>query len=253
MSSYWYNATIYHKRTTPTEHEFEYKGFYFNLYPLKSNSFPFFISIDRKNFISLHLSDFECKSLSNLENWVERTLELANVKLKNPITQYGIRLQSFTRVCGYGFNPVSFWYIETNGSVECIIAEVNNTFGGKQNYVIYDLESGHIQNKKIYTHEKIFHVSPFNKVEGRYDFIFHLSQTNQKVSILYKINDQLVLNTYIHGQPESAGSINFFQHFLKNSMHAFKVVCGIHFEAAKLYLKKVPFYGKNPNSKEKKT
>jgi DUF1365 family protein len=42
-----------------------------------------------------------------------------------------IVLQTFPRVFGYVFNPVSFWFChDRSGALIAVLAEVNNTFGG---------------------------------------------------------------------------------------------------------------------------
>jgi DUF1365 family protein len=46
-------------------------------------------------------------------------------------------LQTFPRVLGYVFNPVSFWFFENHsGDLRAILAEVNNTFGERHCYLL---------------------------------------------------------------------------------------------------------------------
>ncbi len=45
-----------------------------------------------------------------------------------------IWLQTFPRVLGYVFNPVSFWLChDRDGLLRAVLAEVNNTFGEHHN------------------------------------------------------------------------------------------------------------------------
>jgi DUF1365 family protein len=38
---------------------------------------------------------------------------------------------------GYVFNPVSFWYChDRGGALRAVLAEVNNTFGERHNYLV---------------------------------------------------------------------------------------------------------------------
>ncbi len=68
---------------------------------------------------------------------------------------------TFPRIFGYGFIPVSFWFAKDDSSkVIAVIAEVNNTFGSHDNYVIH--ENGEpIRYDFSYLKKKILHVSPF--------------------------------------------------------------------------------------------
>ena len=59
------------------------------------------------------------------------------------------------RVLGYVFNPVSFyWCYAADGSLACMVAELNNTFGERLPELLHGpaLE---------YEHDKRLHVSPF--------------------------------------------------------------------------------------------
>jgi hypothetical protein len=49
-----------------------------------------------------------------------------------------IWLQCFPRVLGYVFNPVSFWFChDRGGALRAVLAEVNNTFGERHNYLLH--------------------------------------------------------------------------------------------------------------------
>jgi DUF1365 family protein len=66
------------------------------------------------------------------------------------------------RVLGYVFNPVSFyWCYRADGSLACMVAELNNTFGERLPEVLRGPELR-------YEHEKHLHVSPFMGLDQRY-------------------------------------------------------------------------------------
>jgi DUF1365 family protein len=77
-------------------------------------------------------------------------------------------LHCYPRVLGYTFKPVSFWYCHrTDGSLRAIVVEVNNTFGERHCYLL-DAPRYGVELRA----RKVFHVSPFCKVEGDYRFRF---------------------------------------------------------------------------------
>ena len=70
------------------------------------------------------------------------------------------------RVLGYVFNPVSFyWCYRADGSLACMVAELNNTFGER----LPELLPG---DALEYEHDKRLHVSPFMGLDQRYRYTF---------------------------------------------------------------------------------
>jgi DUF1365 family protein len=66
--------------------------------------------------------------------------------------------------------PVSFWWVHrADRSLAAVVAEVNNTFGERHAYV---LSGPGLKLGSEVTARKVFHVSPFCDVSGRYRFRF---------------------------------------------------------------------------------
>ena len=128
-----FKASIYHKRLFPKANKFRYSGFYIkfsidSLQTLKSLVF----SVNRFNLFSFYEKDHGYRDGSKLDTWAINTLGkagLANFDGR-------IVLQTFPRVLGYVFNPVSFWYCYKHDKLAAVICEVNNTFGESHSYVI---------------------------------------------------------------------------------------------------------------------
>ena len=75
------------------------------------------------------------------------------------------------RIAGYVFDPLSvFWCFAPDGSLTCIVAEVHNTYGERHAYVVVADDRGAAEV------DKVFYVSPFNDVSGRYRMEFCLEQ-----------------------------------------------------------------------------
>ncbi len=101
--------------------------------------------------------------------WIEKVL--ADHQVKNVDGE--IWLQTFPRVLGYVFNPVSFWICtRTDGKVQAVIAEVNNTFGERHCYLLHKDSGEELLSGETFTSKKVFHVSPFCEVRGEYHFRF---------------------------------------------------------------------------------
>jgi DUF1365 family protein len=80
----------------------------------------------------------------------------------------GARIQALTgaKTFGHGFNPITmYWCSSPAGEPLCAIAEVHNTYGQEHAYLL-SLDAQH--HARV---SKVFHVSPFNRVEGEYDVL----------------------------------------------------------------------------------
>ena len=59
------------------------------------------------------------------------------------------------------------------GAVRAVLAEVNNTFGERHNYLVAHADGRPIRSGETLRARKVFHVSPFCEVRGHYAFRFH--------------------------------------------------------------------------------
>ena len=162
-----------------------------------------------------------------------------------------IWLQAFPRVLGYVFNPVSFWFCHrTDGALRAIVCEVNNTFGERHFYLL-DTGSAMPWGLQL-TSKKVFHVSPFCAVEGSYRFRF--MRTIKKVNnigkecvvarIDYHDNQGPLLLTSISGRLEPLTTRSAANAFFRHPLMTIGVIARIHWQALKLFTKRVPFFRK---------
>lgn len=160
-----------------------------------------------------------------------------------------IWLQTFPRVLGYVFNPVSFWYCHrANGELAAVIAEVNNTFGQRHWYVLRPQPHQRaIRWGQELRASKVFHVSPFCRVEGRYRFRFLRSaSTDGDVErIVARVDhddtDGPLLLTSIAGTLAPLTAQRVLRALALHPLHSFGVIARIHWQALKLWCKRVPF------------
>lgn len=185
-------------------------------------------------------------STSDSLGWIEQIL------LANGIDQVDgeIWLQTFPRVLGYVFNPVSFWLCtRANGQVQAVLAEVNNTFGERHCYLLHKDSGEVLRSGETLTSKKVFHVSPFCDVSGQYHFRFLFPQESRsKRNTVCRIElhkDGLpLINTSISGFAETLTKKTLYLAFLRYPLMSLGVIGRIHWQALKLWVKGVPFHTK---------
>jgi DUF1365 family protein len=123
-----------------------------------------------RNLFALHDADYEAGA-GGLARAVA-DLVAAN-GLPAPHTT---RLVTHLRTFGYVFNPVSFFLnYDAAGALSSVIAEVNNTYGGRRRYVLGPREritDGARGARVGFRHVRELFVSPFLHGPASYDFWF---------------------------------------------------------------------------------
>jgi DUF1365 family protein len=157
-------------------------------------------------------------------------------------------LHCYPRVLGYTFKPVSFWYCHTaDDSLRAIVVEVNNTFGERHCYLLDSAQLGPLWGHELTT-QKVFHVSPFCAVSGSYRFRFLRSvrdgQDRTVVRIDHDDEQGPLLQTSVSGRLEPISAA-----LIRHALWAYPamtlgVVARIHWQALRLWLKRVRFYPK---------
>src|SRR6476661_5529786 len=158
---------VRHTRLRPARNAFAYGVFFLRL-PLRSlGAAPFggrLFSRNRFNLLSFHDADHGDGCQAPLD-WIDGLLKREGIADADG----EIWLQTFPRVLGYVFNPVSFWFCHTkDGALRAVLCEVNNTFGERHCYL---LDGGGTMPYGVeLTARKTFHVSPFCAIAGGYRF-----------------------------------------------------------------------------------
>lgn len=90
------------------------------------------------------------------------------------------------RVLGYVFNPLTVFYCySTDGRLDYSVAEVRNTYGGRHTYLVHTDDHGRAET------DKVFYVSPFYPVDGRYTMALPEPDAKLAVTVtLYRDGDR---------------------------------------------------------------
>ncbi|AOW15288.1 cyclopropane fatty acid synthase [Hydrogenophaga crassostreae] len=231
---------VMHRRLRPTVHAFVYPVFFVRL-PLSqlAQSANRLFSVDRFNVLSFHRRDHGPRDGSPLLPWIQRILREHGLPDDGEVV-----LQTFPRVFGFVFNPVSFWLCHNaRGELIAMLAEVSNTFGERHNYLLHHPAGVPLKDGQVLQAEKALHVSPFNKVEGGYRFVLNLNRDVQRIRIDYADSEGPLLLTALSGKTRKWSNRALLSAVAHMPALTLGVVFRIHWQAVRLWLKKVPFVG----------
>lgn len=235
---------VMHRRLRPAVNAFVYPVFFVQLpvADLGAANGPLF-SVDRSNLLSFQQKDHGPRDGSPLLPWIQAQLRGRGLPDDGEII-----LQCFPRVLGYVFNPVSLWFCHDRaGELIAVLAEVSNTFGGRHSYLLHNADAAPLRDGQVIKASKEFHVSPFCEVAGGYRFRFHLQRKCPVVRIDYDDAEGELLLTSISGKPQAWSTGALLAAFLRMPLLTAGVMCRIHWQALKLWLKGVPFHGSTSN------
>ncbi len=160
-------------------------------------------------------------------------------------------LHTYPRVLGYAFKPVSFWYCHRpDGSLRAVLVEVNNTFGERHCYLLDEPRYGVPCEAS-----KVFHVSPFCPVRGRYRFVFmrteRAEQAPRTVVRIDYFDDEApgtpaLLNTSVSGELQALTPATLRRALWSHPAMTLGVIARIHWQALRLWLRRTPFFRQPP-------
>jgi DUF1365 family protein len=157
-------------------------------------------------------------------------------------------LHTFPRVFGYVFNPVSFWFAHRpDGALRAIVCEVNNTFGERHCYLLAHDDGRALAWGEEVSARKVFHVSPFCAVDGRYRFRFMLTGGEPArfvARIDYDASDGPLLQTALSGALQPVTDRALLRALIGYPAFTLGVIARIHWQALKLLARRVPFFSK---------
>ena len=236
-----YSGQVIHTRFKPKKHYFKYKVFslLIDLDEInKINNNLNFFSYNKFNLISFFDKDHGNRDGSNVKEWVKENLIKKNIKFQN----IRVEILCYPRILGYVFNPLSILYVyNEKDALISIFYEVKNTFGEQHTYIFETQDQKIIKNKC----DKKFYVSPFIDMECEYNF--SVTKPGDSISVIINQHDKegKLLFASQDGKSQDLTSKNLILNYLRHPLMTFKVIVAIHYEAFKLWFKKVKLVKKN--------
>ena len=237
-----YVGTVMHRRLRPKPHAFRYSVFTLlvdvDRLPALGRRLRLF-SHNRFNVYCVHESDLG--DGGPLKPYLQETARQA---LGSSRTEKFL-MQCYPRVFGYVFNPLTVYYgLDADDRPTVMIYEVTNTFGERHSYAIPVEDGGNGCIRQ--SCEKVLHVSPFNEVRGRYAFKTRLPDRTSNIAILLKDGDGPMLAAQFSGSRLPLTDASLARLAVTHGFMTAKVWLGIHFEALRLWKKRLRFFRKPP-------
>lgn len=234
---------VRHTRHRPRHHAFAYATCFLML-PMRSlrKDGPGALARNRRAALSFHDADHGDGRADSLD-WLDEVLRQHGID----DAQGEVWLHTYPRVLGHSFKPVSFWYCHrADGSLRAVLAEVNNTFGERHCYLLDAPRYGQPCEAG-----KVFHVSPFCPLRGRYRFVFMRTEgptarTVARIDYFDGADDTALLNTSVSGVLRPLDAQTLRRALWSLSAMGLGVIARIHWQALRLWMRKAPFFRQPP-------
>ena len=259
-----YECTVLHERFAPKRHRFAYRLFYFAL------------DLDELAILPRHLALFSLKR-ANLFRFRERDFLPIGEPLHNPTGPSGepagapgpsslksrarafcsthggdfgpdgrVLLVTLPRVLGFQFNPVSFYFcFDSAGRPVGAIAEVTNTFREVKLYFVPPAPGRQGAGVFRLHTPKHFYVSPFFGLDLKFEIVLHAPGAKLAVRIDDLDGGRRVLHSTLTGRKAPLTDARLAWFLLKYPLVTLKIVALIHWQAFRLWLKRVPYFPKS--------
>lgn len=226
-------ADVTHARRGAPRHAFRYRVDYLLFAPERVQARGLF-RLGRFGLFSFCATDHGgARGAGRGAAWAWEVLARAGLPRERDMT---LALMTQPRFLGFWFNPVSFWMVLRGDALLAVIAEVNNTFGQRHSYLCHLPGFAPVGPADRLDADKVFHVSPFQDVAGRYEFRFSLNPADIAVLIRHLDGAEGLVAT-LRARPRPLSQTGLLAAALRRPGGALRILALIYWQALRLRLK----------------
>ncbi|MFZ2177343.1 MAG: DUF1365 domain-containing protein [Rhodococcus sp. (in: high G+C Gram-positive bacteria)] len=239
-----YSTRIRHARTEPVRHAFEY------------TSYSWYVDLDALPALPRWLAPLaRFRAEDHFAPPPPGTSDTLRGRIDAVLAGHGIDLGGGrvtalvnARVLGYVFNPLSvYWCHNADGSLRCIVAEVHNTYGQRHSYLIRPDDHGHGEVGKV------FYVSPFNNVEGRYDMRFPEPGERLSLNVVLHRDGHAPFTATVRGNRQSVTTRTVLRTQLRMPLAPLVVSIRIRIQGITLWARGLPVIARPEEGRRKES
>lgn len=240
MRSRLLSGRLRHRRMSPKSYRFSYGVYYceFDLGEIREAARRiWFLSYNRFNIISFLDRDHVREPGVTVNDALRAHLSERGMD----VSRARVSLLTNTRILGYVFNPVSFYFVRSpSGELRHVMAEVHNTHGAQYTY---DLARASDQDGVYVSRvEKAFYVSPFIDMEARYEFRVREDPSGSLDIRIDEFQGPLMFfRAQLNLKPRPLTNANVARMMVRYPFMTLKTIGLIHWQGLKLWLRGVPY------------
>ncbi|WP_433279427.1 DUF1365 domain-containing protein [Pseudonocardia xinjiangensis] len=174
-----------------------------------------------------HLGDPQVSIRQNLDAWLARQ----GVDLRGG----QVLMLANARLLGHVFNPITvYWCHRPDGVLDCVVAEVHNTYGERHCYLLHPDAAGRASTAKD------FYVSPFLSVDGHY--AMHLPVPGERLTVSVSLRQQgsTALTATVVGTRRAATASALVRMLLRRPLVTHRTTALIRRHGIALWLRRLP-------------
>ncbi len=231
-----YDSTVAHVRRNDPPHSFAHRVYLWLIDLDVPPKLPWwlrpFAGFDPRD----HFGRADASSIrSKLDGWLaERGVDLEGGR---------VLMLAGARMLGHNFNPITlYWCHRPDGRLECVVAEVHNTYRGRHAYLLRPDDDGKARA------DKEFYVSPFQSMDGEYRMHVPRPESVLSVSVALRQGDRTPLTATLRGvrRPVTVGWLLYL--LLTRPFMPYRVSALIRRHGVTLWFRKAPMTARTPQT-----